>query len=224
RRVTFNLDNVQVQTIPIYSSCSSEDSSESEQEDEDYIYSLPSCDPAVPHPLITMRSLEMTEQLIAESIEREMALNPHLLHHPAAKRTTQTRDIFFVKVLEAENLDFPIEDGNLQCVIKDIDPNEQIAITIHVAAATQNNKKMQLSNSSWYHRMKAPSDLQRYVHEKDGSICQTLFSPDRFMSNASLDQTASLMLVNNWYRAKPANPAVVAKEKAVGKLYVQCLH
>ncbi|KAG1079367.1 hypothetical protein G6F42_023804 [Rhizopus arrhizus] len=46
RRVTFNLDNVQVQTIPIYSSCSSSDESfESDnslqQEDDDYIFSPP---------------------------------------------------------------------------------------------------------------------------------------------------------------------------------------
>lgn len=130
---------------------------------------------------------------------------------------------------------------------QDVDPNEQIAITIHVAA-TQNNKKMQQSNSSWYHRIKAPSDLQRYVHEKDGSICQTLFAPDRFMTDGSLDQTASLMLVNNWYRTtqnsmNSSTPSLllrktstlmkkksshmstaIVREKAVGKVYVQCLY
>lgn len=133
---------------------------------------------------------------------------------------------------------------------QDADPKEQIAITIHVAA-TQNNRKMQQSSSSWYHRIKAPSDLQRYVHEKDGSICQTLFSLDRFMANDSLNQTASLMLVNNWYRtiqhaANTLSPSsssssllrktstlmkkkaiaatAVAREKAVGKIYVQCLY
>ncbi|CEP07744.1 hypothetical protein [Parasitella parasitica] len=544
RRVTFNLDNVQVQTIPIYSSCSSEDSSESEQEDEDFIYSLPtnndvavpsSSPPSLPSPplsssqltppipqpentviseqifkkesydalqqrkqvrhrdtsnhlssiskpgywyplnpskitgsstnggmarcgspLPALRSLEMTERLITETIEREMALNPHILNHATAKTDSytqqscltatppkspivnnsavrvsmlitdtddededdddygdneestqeklqdridkteavindeqpnsrhspelffsvlidgeqdsdpsiatssaelqdkysqdrdqsesnftksvydelakrhdqsvlsfpehdfsfeqdvipipanndvvvipppqnndnrvwvdnptpiaihdqaQTRDLFFVRVLKAENLDFPIDNDNTDIYcniqykntesrshgqkmahtmmidhemrIQDIDPNEQIAITIHVAAATQNSKKTQLSTSSWYHRIKASSDLQRYVHEKDGSICQTLFSPDRFMANVSIDQTASLMLVNNWYRPvqhtmspssssslllrktstlmkkKPVVPAAAAKEKAVGKLYVQCLY
>lgn len=130
---------------------------------------------------------------------------------------------------------------------QDVDPNEQIAITIHVAAA-QNSKRLQHANSSWYHRIKTPSDLQRYVHEKDGSICQTLFSPNRFVAEDALDQTASLMLVNNWYRTnqqaaitsspslllrrtstlmkkKPSasTPAIV-REKAVGKIYVQCLY
>lgn len=177
RRVTFNLDNVQVQTIPIYSSCSSEDSSESdislEQEDEDCIFSPPSPvvnnviplpsppPPSTPlisplqstnaaiseriskkasydalqqrkqirrrdnsnhflttkpgywyplspatttrssatggmvrygSPLPTLRSLEMTERLINESIQREMALNPNLLHHAAAKKCNYTQE------------------------------------------------------------------------------------------------------------------------------------
>ncbi|KAK4516224.1 uncharacterized protein ATC70_011193 [Mucor velutinosus] len=186
-----------------------------------------------------------------------------------------TRGVFFVKVLRAENLDFPIDNDNtsVYCSIRyktaesrsyeqkmahtmmidhemrilDVDPNEQVAITIHVAA-TQNSKRLQNASSSWYHRMKTPSDLQRYVHQKDGSICQTLFSPSRFVAEDALDQTASLMLVNNWYRInqqatntsssslllrrtstlmkkKPtmSTPAVV-REKAVGKIYVQCLY
>ncbi|GAN10397.1 hypothetical protein MAM1_0351d09938 [Mucor ambiguus] len=193
----------------------------------------------------------------------------------AVNDPSQTRSIFFVKVLRAENLDFPIDNDNtsIYCSIRyktrenrsydqkmahtmiidhemriqDVDPNEQIAITIHVAA-TQNNKRLQHANSSWYHRMKTPSDLQRYVHEKDGSICQTLFSPNRFVAEDALDQTASLMLVNNWYRTNQqatitsssslllrrtstlikkksaiSTPAIV-REKAVGKIYVQCLY
>ncbi|KAF1799015.1 hypothetical protein FB192DRAFT_1345885 [Mucor lusitanicus] len=193
----------------------------------------------------------------------------------AVNEQPQTRGVFFVKVLRAENLDFPIDNDNtsIYCSIRykttenrsydqkmahtmmidhemriqDVDPNEQIAITIHIAA-TQNNKRLQQSNSSWYHRMKTPSDLQRYVHEKDGSICQTLFSPNRFVAEDALDQTASLMLVNNWYRTnqqfsnssssssslllrrtstlmkkKSTVPAIV-REKAVGKIYVQCLY
>ena len=176
RRVTFNLDNVQVQTIPTYSSCSSEDSSESdsslEQEDEDCIFSPPSSavvdvvpppppPPSTPmmpppqstnatiseriskkasydalqqrkqirrrdncnhflttkpgywyplspptttrssanggmvrygSPLPTLRSLEMTERLITESIQREMALNPNLLHHASAKKPNYTQE------------------------------------------------------------------------------------------------------------------------------------
>lgn len=196
RRVTFNLDNVQVQTIPIYSSCSSSDESfESDnslqQEDDDYIFSppvtttttsapiedegndvalaVPSSSAPLPppsmtrirtmrlqssstatfseriskkasydalqqrkqirrrdnsnsmlaskpgywyplsptgttrssanggmvrygSPLPTLRSLEMTERLITESIQREMALNPNLLHHAAAKKNNYTQD------------------------------------------------------------------------------------------------------------------------------------
>lgn len=177
RRVTFNLDNVQVQTIPTYSSCSSEDSSESdsslEQEDEDCIFSPPSpavvdvvppssppppSTPIIPppqstnaaiseriskkasydalqqrkqirrrdnsnhflttkpgywyplspptttrlsanggmvrygSPLPTLRSLEMTERLITESIQREMALNPNLLHNASAKKSNYTQE------------------------------------------------------------------------------------------------------------------------------------
>ncbi|CAO3628080.1 unnamed protein product [Mucor fragilis] len=193
----------------------------------------------------------------------------------AVNDPSQTKGVFFVKVLRAENLDFPIDNDNtsIYCSIRykttenrsydqkmahtmildhemriqDVDPNEQIAITIHVAAA-QNSKRLQHANSSWYHRIKTPSDLQRYVHEKDGSICQTLFSPNRFVAEDALDQTASLMLVNNWYRTnqqaaitsspslllrrtstlmkkKPSasTPAIV-REKAVGKIYVQCLY
>lgn len=174
RRVTFNLDNVQVQTIPIYSSCSSEELSESDtsleqEDDESSVFSPPyavpgSMDAAAAttitttsspppstsrqqqhytnteriskkasydalkqkqirrrdpsthfsaskpgywyplsptsatrssahgsmarygSPLPTLRSLEMTERLISESIQREMALNPNLLHHTATKR------------------------------------------------------------------------------------------------------------------------------------------
>jgi hypothetical protein len=56
-----------------------------------------------------------------------------------------------------------------------------------------------------------------------------------------LDQTASLMLVNNWYKASSNNSTTTttntsllrlrktkkknfAPEKAVGKMYIQCLH
>lgn len=117
----------------------------------------------------------------------------------------------------------------------DVDPDQQIALTIHV----ERGKKSNPAFSTWYHKIKSSSDLQRYVHEKDGSICQTLFSPDRFMNGSSLEQTASLMLVNGWYRIllnnnssssllsfkkkKPTAPAALAREKAVGKVVVQCL-
>lgn len=121
----------------------------------------------------------------------------------------------------------------------DADPDQQIALTIHVDRSKKSNPAL----SSWYHKMKASSsDLERYVHEKDGSICQTLFTPDRFMKETSLEQTASLMLLNGWYRVmstptnnstssllsfkkkKPTAPAALAREKAVGKIVISCLY
>lgn len=124
---------------------------------------------------------------------------------------------------------------------EDINPDEQITISIHVD--DENNKKMH-TNSNWYHRIRsataASSDLSRYVHEKDGAICQTSFLPSRFITDGLLDQTATLMLVNNWYNSKDSNsinPTLlkrstswkkkrnsIIREKAVGKIYIQCLY
>lgn len=85
--------------------------------------------------------------------------------------------------------------------------------------------------------------MERYIHEKDGAICQTSFLPSRFITDGLFDQTATLMLVNNWYQGKDAhntNPTAslllkrstswkkkrssIIREKAVGKIYIQCLY
>lgn len=111
----------------------------------------------------------------------------------------------------------------------DVDAEEQITVTIHV------EKK----ETNWYNRIRSSSsDLERYIHDTDGSICQTSFSPNRFAIDGSGDQKATLMLVNNWYhetnpttssslllkrspfkKKKPRHTA-----KAVGKIYIQCLY
>lgn len=99
-----------------------------------------------------------------------------------------------------------------------MDPNELVAITIGV------NKK----EKSWFHRFRPPCDLERYMHEKDGSICQTIFSPGRFVVDSALDQKATLMLVNNWYQDGKSSfkqrKKQVMREKAVGKIYIQCVY
>ena len=109
RRVTFNLDDIQIQTIPTYYSSSSVASSSSDEEMTSeriskkesysqlqermqtrrehtvrpgYWYPSRSLNGTMmirQQPLPSLRSIEMTEQLIAESIQREMASNPHLL-------------------------------------------------------------------------------------------------------------------------------------------------
>lgn len=111
----------------------------------------------------------------------------------------------------------------------DVDAEEQITITIHV------EKK----ETNWYNRIRSSSsDLERYIHDTDGSICQTSFSPNLFAIDGSGDQKATLMLVNSWYhetnatttsslllkrssfkKKKPRHTA-----KAVGKIYIQCLY
>ncbi|KAI8968175.1 hypothetical protein BDF20DRAFT_165201 [Mycotypha africana] len=156
---------------------------------------------------------------------------------------------------------------------QDIDPSEQITITLHVSMFSSNNA--QKRSGSWYHKIKpgsitaSSSSLERYIHDKDGSLCQTLLLPQRFMETEGQDQLATLMLVNNWYRQQSnsngvapninggaSNPAALLKkksstfllhrkhsvefnhddaenksttttnsiEKAVGKLYIQCLY
>lgn len=99
---------------------------------------------------------------------------------------------------------------------ENVDPNELIAITIGV---TKKEK-------SWFHRFRPPCDLERYMHEKDGSICQTIFSPGRFVVDGALDQKATLMLVNNWYHDGKSSfkRKKVVREKAVGKIYIQCVY
>ena len=106
-----------------------------------------------------------------------------------------------------------------------VEPDEQIALTIHV--------DKQHHNHNWYHRIRSSSDLERYIHETDNAICQTLFSPSRFIVDGSLDQNATLMLVNHWYKPshdmksswKKKRHALNARsEKAVGKIYIQCLY
>lgn len=114
----------------------------------------------------------------------------------------------------------------------DVDPDQPICITIRI-----DNSHRNPALHNWYHKkIKPSSDLHRYVHERDGSICQTLFLPQRFMEQESVQKRASLMLVNNWY--KPASnytPSLLYsfktngysspnKEKAVGKLHVECLY
>lgn len=201
------------------------------------------------------------------------------IDHPSllinASRNREHRGLFFVKILNTESLDFPIDNDHTgaYCTIKykgntsksknqilshsmqiqhelrieDINPDEQITISIHV---DENNKKIHTTNSHWYHRIRsatttstASSDLERYIHEKDGAICQTSFLPSRFITDGLFDQTATLMLVNNWYQGKDShntNPTTslllkrstswkkkrssIIREKAVGKIYIQCLY
>ncbi|CEI85900.1 hypothetical protein RMCBS344292_00349 [Rhizopus microsporus] len=80
---------------------------------------------------------------------------------------------------------------------------------------------------SWYHRIrpnkKTQGDLDRYVNPNDGSICQTVFSTSRFMDSRNVS-TATLLLVNNWYRSN--HPTIMNKavmEKAIGKIYIEYL-
>lgn len=124
-----------------------------------------------------------------------------------------------------------------------MDPDQQITISIHVDNKTS-------STTNWLNRRISSSnksDLDRYVSEKDGSICQTLFSPSRFIIEGSPDQTATLMLVNHWYKpsqgstkrasilslkkrslqqqkSATAAATTMMREKAVGKIYIQCLY
>ncbi|KAI9478778.1 MAG: hypothetical protein EXX96DRAFT_259630 [Benjaminiella poitrasii] len=192
--------------------------------------------------------------------------------HPTLERPKN--HFFFVKVLKAENLDFPIDDDytnifcniqyknnesksydqrmahtielNHEMRIEDIDLEEQIVITIHVA---DDYKRTNQVSNTWYQKLKSVSDLDRYVHPRDGSICQTVFSPSQFTSKQEgVEHMATLMLVNNWYKAHQVSSSstpslllgrrtssiirrkstissstMTAREKAVGKLYIECL-
>ncbi|KAG2236135.1 hypothetical protein INT48_003754 [Thamnidium elegans] len=179
-----------------------------------------------------------------------------LLINKNSFQAQERRGIFFVKVLKAESLDFPIENDSTKtfCTINykgkvvrsnhqimshtidienemridDVDAEEQITITIHV------EKK----ETNWYNRIRSSSaDLERYIHDTDGSICQTSFSPNLFAIDGSSDQKATLMLVNNWYHeTTPTTTSSLLKRssfkkkkprhtaKAVGKIYIQCLY
>ncbi|KAI7896508.1 uncharacterized protein EV154DRAFT_492503 [Mucor mucedo] len=340
RRVTFNLQDIQVQTIPAYDSASSSSSEISldiikperisKKESYDallqrkqfrrdhpntstitaattttattttakpgYWYPLAS-GPILTHTPIS--SLERTESLINETIQRELyshypppspsispdtnsALDeptatvafdqipisanknaliispPSSLHedpiwvdHPTLLLTPLPQEprtsLFFIKILKAESLDFPIDSNDTESFcsiqykkrsttsprqplshtmqfdhemkIENVDPNELVAITIGVI------KK----EKSWFHRFRPSSDLERYMHEKDGSICQTIFSPGRFVVDDALDQKATLMLVNNWYGEgkstfRQQRKKSIMREKAVGKIYIQCVY
>lgn len=109
RRVTFNLDDIQIQTIPAYDSASSSSSEVSldikperisKKESYDALLKRkqfrrdhPTTKPGYWYPLASprtpilmnqpiTRSLELTELLINESIQREMNLNPNLHYTP----------------------------------------------------------------------------------------------------------------------------------------------
>ena len=95
----------------------------------------------------------------------------------------------------------------------------QIAITLHATKKT--------IGSHWYHKMKSGSDLNRYIHEKDSSLCQTLLPLSQFIPS---DKTVALLLTNNWYKPQTESSLFqlikkkpVAKEKGVGKIILQCL-
>jgi hypothetical protein len=121
-----------------------------------------------------------------------------------------------------------------------VDPDEQITISIRV-----DNNKSSNTSTNWLNRRlisRSNSDLDRYIHEKNGSICRTSFSPSRFIIDrlSPQDQSATLMLVNNWYKPihesskkfisikkrqpEPQQQSTVIREKAVGKIYIQCLY
>jgi hypothetical protein len=84
------------------------------------------------------------------------------------------------------------------------------------------NKKY--STHHWLHRIiNNNHDLERYIKEKDGSICQTIFSP--ILNEESMDKTATLMLVNHWYKPTQHHwKKNILKEKAVGKLQIHYLY
>ncbi|KAI8358409.1 hypothetical protein BD560DRAFT_196342 [Blakeslea trispora] len=429
RRVTFNLDNIQIQTIPSYYSSSSNvsssdasledntsDEEEQEKQEEQQVEIAPAASSSAPseriskkesynalqqrmqtrrgnqshirpgywypsrslngtmmirqQPLPALRSIEMTEQLIAESIQREMASNPHLLQqvprnfyssssssilltergtdgddeeeeeeeesqfnqlrfghlddqmsHYSPLRLIDDDDdasddeeaedaaaqnaimpfpeyvrpqlplsstggftepaepesvciechnenddekpticYFFIKVLRAENLDFPIEKDTtgVCCTIRykdmsnkspeqllkhniqfdhevridNIEMQEQIAITIHATCSRRT------TGSNWYHKIKSSSDLNRYIHEKDGSLGQTLLPINQSIPGENTENTVALLLTNNWYRTqteassffkktstiiKKKSLHITPQEKGVGKIVVRCL-
>ncbi|KAG1143862.1 hypothetical protein G6F37_004264 [Rhizopus arrhizus] len=242
KRVTFDLENIQIETISDYSSISSssnesllENIPKREERKETLIKPSYWYPPVVPTIQPPKRSTEYTEQLISKVLQREMALDPILFHNEQHK-------ILFVKLLKAETLDFPIEKGEcyVHCSIRykelkssshkqilshtinieqhelridQVDPTENITVTLYV-----NQKK-----PFWYKRIRPKKGLDRYIHPQEGSLCQTTFSANRFMNNHNKVTTATLLLVNDWYRSN--HPTVkYPMEKAVGKLYIQCLY
>lgn len=113
KRVTFDLENIQIETISDYSSISSssnesllENIPKREERKETLIKPSYWYPPVVPTIQPPKRSTEYTEQLISKVLQREMALDPILFHNEQHK-------ILFVKLLKAETLDFPIEKGNM---------------------------------------------------------------------------------------------------------------
>lgn len=190
RRVTFNLQDIQVQIIPAYDSASSSSSeisldikperiSKKESYDalmkrKQFRRDHPTIKPGYWYPLASPRpilnsqpisSLERTELLINESIQRELNLNPTLQYSPPSPSSSPDTDelpveptefdqipisannnvliisppsslhedpiwidhsslllaplpqersnLFFIKILKAESLDFPIENSKI---------------------------------------------------------------------------------------------------------------
>lgn len=135
KRVTFDLDNIQIETISDHSStCSSSysisepstpslppirnieriskresyDALQKRQEMRRYYqpgYWYPSSSPITQQP---QRSIEYTEQLINEIIRREMVLHPQLFSVYTSK---EKKRLFFIRIVKAESLDLPIEKG-----------------------------------------------------------------------------------------------------------------
>ncbi|PHZ10623.1 uncharacterized protein RHIMIDRAFT_259360, partial [Rhizopus microsporus ATCC 52813] len=133
KRVTFDLDNIQIETISDHSStCSSSysisepstpslppirnieriskresyDALQKRQEMRRYYqpgYWYPSSSPVTQQP---QRSIEYTEQLINEIIRREMALHPQLF---SVYTSREKKRLFFIRIVKAESLDLPIE-------------------------------------------------------------------------------------------------------------------
>ncbi|KAI7863528.1 hypothetical protein BDF14DRAFT_1352123 [Spinellus fusiger] len=161
----------------------------------------------------------------------------------------------YIKILTAEDLDVPItkESPKLRCVVNDgakeyatdycamkhtiqfkqefyIDLNSLSDFTLTLQ--TEENVLEKTSKRFWgQNKGTKTDDLERYIHPRNRAIAQTRVSIQSIQSECSATiRSASLVLVNGWYRNvrsnflsnKPKHPeGTQIREKAIGKIKVQ---
>ncbi|ORZ14569.1 hypothetical protein BCR42DRAFT_417205 [Absidia repens] len=169
----------------------------------------------------------------------------HLLDHPedatlstkeSILRNTNHIDLntvksgrLYLKVIAAENLDFPIDNDapsircsvingndhfesgyysmqhdihfNHEFILDDVIPDTELTLTLQANQPSDTNTRRWSKRTSWADRKPISGDLTRYIHAEDRSLAQTRISlPSIAFQCQTTLCTASFALVNGWYR------------------------
>ncbi|CAO3590695.1 unnamed protein product [Absidia cylindrospora] len=143
--------------------------------------------------------------------------------------TTVKNGRLYLKVIAAENLDFPIDNDapgircsvingndhfesgyysmqhdihfNHEFILDDVLPETELTLTLQVSQPSDTNTKRWSKRTSWTDRKSSDGDLARYIHADDRSLAQTRISLPSIAPQCQTTLcTASFALVNGWYR------------------------